>query len=319
MTWNAKANTFATRSLDTYADAKKHYESVIPLRKGSHNANARPIGFRRYTWGTIVEGPKDSTGNAEYYAARYYDTDCVIWRQPRDGKEIVDFNCGRWVSPSTARFMHYICPKAIHCHIELHRIRANGYPIPVAINRSSTAALEYLTMEGTIDVEKKGYYTWVPLNGVEEHVHQINRSALNEVRQKFMPFLSWYKGYFKIMEGKIPLTAIMELIGDSNNTTPKLIGGKPEDATRFLELISDTGSSQYESFLHATYWMANAHCHIGGYYSGDAVDRHKKLDIKLADQIVGAVHANKVLIKIPLALGEIKKDKYARWIYHGEQ
>ena len=322
MTWGNTANTFLTRQLNTYEEAKAHYESVVPLRKGSSNENARPIGFRRYTWGTIVEGPKDSIGNAEYYAARFYNTDCVIWRQPRNGKEIVDFNCGGYVTPSTAKFMHYICPEHIYCHMELHRIRANGHPIPLTTNTDRNTAPEYLTMEGTPDAVKVGNYIWAPLNSTKEYVHQIDRSALNEVRRQFKPFLNWYKGYFKIMEGRIPLQYINEVIGDfeyANKSTPKLIGGKPKDATRFLELISDTGSSQYESFLHATYWMANVHCNIGGYYSGDTVDRHKKLDIKLADRIIGAVHANKVLIKIPLALGEIRKDKYASWIYNGEQ
>jgi len=93
-------STDGCRSIHSYAEAKRHYESITPIRG---KPNIRPIGQRSKQHMRIDENKNE---HGHYYSAILYDTECVRWFE--DGR--IQVRTDIYNTQSTSKFIAAVTP-----------------------------------------------------------------------------------------------------------------------------------------------------------------------------------------------------------------
>jgi hypothetical protein len=175
-------NTAQIPSLSTFAEVKKHHDSVDPIR--GRVQETRPLGKRRnYCHMTIVRNSISILSDdeplgkfVETYSYRLYQTDCIEWFP--DGKVHVKHQ--GWTSPTTMQFMTYSLAKLGR----IDSVRGKWYFV-------NTQGRNFLLDKG-ITLVKEGE-VYVAESVVVENRYKANRKALNALRKKYKNFIDYGK------------------------------------------------------------------------------------------------------------------------------
>lgn len=175
-------NTAQIPALSTFAEVKKHHDSVVPIR--GRSIETRPLGKRRnYCHMTIVRNTRSVLSDdepvgkfMETYSYQLYRTNCIEWFP--DGKVYIK-NDG-WNSPTTMQFMTYSLAKLGR----IDSVRGKWY----FVNKQGKNFL----MENGITLVKEGD-EYVAESVVIENRYKANRKALNALRKKYKVFLDYGK------------------------------------------------------------------------------------------------------------------------------
>ena len=283
--------------LENYEQAKKKYESIIPIR-GSNNV--RPLGNRRYGHTRyITEG-----NGGEYYAACLYRTECVRYYRPevKDGvtTERIEVRHGRWDTVSTATFLDRVLPSGLRAEKTNNAVRINGYAIGVDEHGNGLLVLE------SINGAK-----WEIKNFAQEVVHKINRKRKAQVLKRHASFLQWTKAYLSLMEDKIP-EQDLRAAGKEVATLMKA-----ERYTRMRQMASLMLANEHDPDQFAKYQLAVALIaqKEGSFvWRGGATDRMRVLYHNQVAEFICKLYARELLDEVKLEPGEIKADKYKSWL-----
>ena len=180
MNFHRGYNSARIKSLPTYAQAKAHYESVVPIR-GSDNI--RPLGAnRRYKYTQIVkrmisvETPDNPLGEwAEVYACNLWGTDYITFYPNGD----LVMNTG-YRGVSVMNMLTY----ALKDVVGIGSMRGKWYLINK--KRESFALKE---TEPTVFSFVDGDY--VPKDPTPETVYTLNRKEMNALRKRYKKFTEY--------------------------------------------------------------------------------------------------------------------------------
>lgn len=311
MTWgHGNYNCHKLPKIYSYARAEELYNGIEPVR-GSNNL--RPLGKRRTTHMEIVKDvERDADGGvvANYYGARLYRTDCVKFMEPQeDGVEVIKVRMDTYETPTTAAFIRYVLPLG---GVELQQgsIRIQGHKIPkngeLTITKPKDAGWGKAVIEG----------------GEREYVHKINRKAANAVRKRYKPLLDWVRGTLSLKEGLFSEEDFNDIGLGQRKFFGGLFGGLfganfyannpayQQRREQFMNWINaaDDDPHKYEKYMVALHIVAHE------FGSFDYNHRMKRLSMKRVEEALLRVHANEVLDRRELALGEVKRDPYKSWV-----
>ena len=152
-------NLRAVSGINNYADAKKLYDSIKPLR----TTGIRHIGSRASSNRMSVREDENSD-----IVFRLHNTDCV--RYCKDGE--LHITRGNWPTTSTAQFLHALSPCGVRVFINQHQIW---------IQRFEDLAY-FLVPSGLLKI-KGG----VVLNPVPQYNLVLNKEKTKELRAKLKP------------------------------------------------------------------------------------------------------------------------------------
>lgn len=168
-------NTNGLPCIHDYAQAKRHYDSITPIRGSS--PPIRPVGDRRKQHMQIVEGENK---HGHYYAAKLYRTECVRWYERQ-----MQILGGGWATQSTAQFIHAVSPLGVHrAH---HYVWVHG----VALGSSDTG----LWFERSA---ADGVGGWRCLNPPEYYIKTLNKEATKRIRN--LPAVKATQQYLRSMK-----------------------------------------------------------------------------------------------------------------------
>ena len=180
MNFHRGYNSARIKSLPTYAQAKAHYESVVPIR-GSDNI--RPLGAnRRYKYTQIVkrmisvETPDNPLGEwAEVYACNLWGTDYITFYPNGD----LVFDTG-YRGVSVMNMLTY----ALKDVVGIGSMRGKWY----LINKKRESFVLKET-EPTVFSFVDGDY--VPKDPTPEIVYTLNRKEINALRKRYKKFTEY--------------------------------------------------------------------------------------------------------------------------------
>jgi hypothetical protein len=180
MNFHRGYNSARIKSLPTYAQAKAHYESVVPIR-GSDNI--RPLGAnRRYKYTQIVkrmisvETPDNPLGEwAEVYACNLWGTDYITFYPNGD----LVMNTG-YRGVSVMNMLTY----ALKDVVGIGSMRGKWY----LINKKRESFVLKET-EPTVFSFVDGDY--VPKDPTPETVYTLNRKEMNALRKRYKKFTEY--------------------------------------------------------------------------------------------------------------------------------
>ena len=180
MNFHRGYNSARIKSLPTYAQAKAHYESVVPIR-GSDNI--RPLGAnRRYKYTQIVkrmisvETPDNPLGEwAEVYACNLWGTDYITFYPNGD----LVMNTG-YRGVSVMNMLTY----ALKDVVGIGSMRGKWY----LINKKRESFVLKET-EPTVFSFVDGDY--VPKDPTPETVYTLNRKEINALRKRYKKFTEY--------------------------------------------------------------------------------------------------------------------------------
>lgn len=166
-------------AIDSYQDAKAHFEKVNPIRGRANTV--KPLGRnRRYTWYLIVENTiANQAENSEYktYACELYGTKCVEYYPNGD----IVLRNGGWQTPTSFAFIGY-------------SIRDLGKMISVSgkwyfINKHN----EHYVFKNELHLVKGEDGDYRAKTELQEFKHSVNRKAMNAIRKKYSVFINYGK------------------------------------------------------------------------------------------------------------------------------
>lgn len=166
-------------AIDSYQDAKAHFEKVNPIRGRANTV--KPLGRnRRYTWYLIVENTiANQAENSEYktYACELYGTKCVEYYPNGD----IVLRNGGWQTPTSFAFIGY-------------SIRDLGKMISVSgkwyfINKHN----EHILFKNELHLVKGEDGDYRAKTQTQEFRHSVNRKAMNAIRKKYKNFIDYGK------------------------------------------------------------------------------------------------------------------------------
>jgi hypothetical protein len=264
--------------LNSYARAVAHHDSVKPIR--NRHPEVRPLGLRRRDEATIVK----HTDRVECWL---YNT-AVITFTPDD---VVTLRTDGHDTALTASLIGEVLYRS--------GVHARQWDTNIIVG---VGGKEYRLFDGLqikLDIET---HSPVVLNGQQDTYHVVSRTRLNEVREKYKPFIEYVTMMNKVCE--------------------KLdVGG-----------INEVGKKDYESFL----WQVEEACNIKdleamlylykrlavtrmfrGMYVMNRAGFHKDpsqlvvspAEIKrVLDVAIKTAHADEVFHKLEAPLGKVRRD-----------
>lgn len=166
----------------SYAEAKRLYDSVTPIRGNEH---IRPIGARGKQHMRI---DKCEVDGAEVYEAVLYQTPCVRWYP--DGRVLVDD--GGWATQSTAAFIDRVLGGANAC------LAYNNLCVCVG------ASMWYAIPKGGLILERVGQQ-YQPINPPKMYTHKYNREGTKRIRMLAKPVLEYFEAMRAVMGEDAPM------------------------------------------------------------------------------------------------------------------
>lgn len=215
-------NTRHIKTISSYDEAKRMYESIAPIRGNSHNI--RPLGKRSAQHMRIQK-----TG--EVYECILYTTPCVTWYP--DGRVLL--KTGNWITQSTAKFIDavirgggaYMSHGCVCAWINL-----KSYPVPPT----------------GLWLQNNGN-TWSVINPPRVYVPRLNRTEAKRIRTLAKPILDYFKVMAPLVEGtdtnyddlRAALNRMKELVGRSFsvNTPNSTLGWALKQQDVPLEVLAD--------------------------------------------------------------------------------
>jgi hypothetical protein len=211
MSWGmGRYNSAGLPALVDFAQAKKHFESVMPIR--GRSKEVKPAGKnRRFTWYTIEKNMKSVEDGSpigrweESYGIKVYGTDLVEFHA--DGN--ITLRTSKWQSPTTMSVLYYSTASFGTVFSE----RGKWY-------FQNKAGKSY-PFFGELKLHKvDGLYE--PINIEPEYKHKADRKALNAVAKKYKAFID-YATQMLAIEPNVTRLEMAEFAKGINLKSPYII------------------------------------------------------------------------------------------------
>jgi hypothetical protein len=186
-------NVRGIRKLPNYEAAKKHEESIVPIRGRANSV--KPLSERNKDHMTIRK-------EGENIVIRLYQTDVVTY-QP-DGEIII--NNGGWQSSTTNSFINALLPVFLSSYggMTWFIAYADGWNADGwNTGYEGRKGLGWLPISNAMPmhlVAEEGKYYMRCLNPTFPVVHRMDRAKANSVRAKVGPFTKWLCTAIKLQE-----------------------------------------------------------------------------------------------------------------------
>lgn len=196
MTWGyGRYNCASIPALNTYADAKAHFENVIPIRGRMNPECQKPLGRnRRFTWyrimrretSRLVEG--DPLGQfVTTYGAHLYGNDSnhpLTVEFHQDGN--IDINLS-YACPTTMNFVSFVLAE----YGRVVSLSGKWYWVNKADNSQFPLHFLKRCSDNTLNPFVIDGQRIVPKNPKTESKYFVKRKAMNDIRKKYKPFLEY--------------------------------------------------------------------------------------------------------------------------------
>lgn len=197
MSWGyGRYNCAGIPPLNSYADAKAHFELVAPIRGRPNPECNKPLGKnRRFTWYRIMRrqtsrlvegnplGEYVTTYGAQLYGDGKPDQPMTV-EFHSDGT--IDINLA-YICPTTKSFVTFV----LYSFGSIESLNGKWY----WINRHDNSHFPLHTIRRWGEVSRNQFkidgQRLVPKNPVPEVKYSVNRKAINAVRRRFKPFLEY--------------------------------------------------------------------------------------------------------------------------------
>ena len=194
----------ARLGLHTYAEAKRYYESIDPIRGNGKNAGIRPM----YGSSTLYESDRISGRRKPYmemqfeggdYACYLYNTDVVRFKP--DNTIVV--NCGGWNTISTNNFIASVLGVAAFRHNNRQWIASGLFRTWEAMNKVAVCISD--TGDNIFKWnEEKQQYDITPAEVATRRV--INREKTKELMKPYTDFRKYVTRMAKLQSGERELS-----------------------------------------------------------------------------------------------------------------
>lgn len=273
------SNTGITR-LTTYAEALAFEQSVIPIR--GRSPEVKPLGRR-----DRVDEFKIRAGNGRVECI-YHRTAVVVFEQ--DGTIII--NNDGFNSQSTLAFIGRVV--GIWGRIFDSKIRL------------TVKDKEYSMPEGGLKLDRD----FNVINPMQEFVHKLSRKNLTKVRKQYAPFIKYADSTLRLLGNQFTKE---HFTGAYTSPYLELHGlYAPHLATfvsaveLFIDLVRDDSEAKHESHWRALLALAWS---VKDY---SLKVNPKQFKEAFTDLIIG-IHRDEVLTEVPLEIGTVAKDRYAKY------
>ena len=211
MSWGiGRYNSAGLPALVDFADAKKHYENVVPIRGRSQIV--RPAGKnRRFSWYTIEKNMKSVEDGSpvgkwtESYGIKVYGSDLVEFHA--DGN--ITLRTSKWQSPTTMSVLYY----SVMSFGTVFSERGKWY----FENKSGKS---YVFHDELPLHKKDGLYE--PINIKQEYRHKADRKAMNNISKRFKAFTDYATQMLSI-EQNVTRLEMAEFIKGLDFKSPNII------------------------------------------------------------------------------------------------
>jgi len=281
MAFGQLSNT-GIKIMTTYAEALAFEQSVIPIR--GRSPEVKPLGHRHR-----VDEFKIRAGNGRVECI-YHRTAVVVFEE--NGTTII--NSDGFNTQSTLAFIGRVL--GIWGRIFDSKIRL------------TVKDKEYSMPEGGLKLDRD----FNVINPMQEFVHKLSRKKLTNVRKQYAPFIKYADSTLRLLGNQFTKEHFAEAF-----TSPYLeLSGlyAPHLATfvsaveMLFELINDDSEAKHESHWRALLTLAWS---VKDYSLEVNPKRFKEV---FTDLIIG-IHRDEVLTEVPLEIGTIAKDRYAKYYY----
>ncbi len=167
-------NTYDIRRMDNFAEAKKHFDSVAPIR--GNVDKAKPLGMRRYWQAASIAMPDADTVDLRY-----------CWSKPENDPLV------RWKSDNTFSVFH---PTYVSAYV------------PDTITPFLPSGCAFAWKQGRLFIVLPGNKSYLMTRGQElrfqlidgkifmlnkpvAHSYRVKRTPMAKVMREYEPFLSW--------------------------------------------------------------------------------------------------------------------------------
>jgi hypothetical protein len=279
MTFGQLSNTDITR-LTTYAEALAFEQSVIPIR--GRLPEVKPLGRR-----DRVDEFKIRAGNGRVECI-YHRTAVVVFEE--NGTIII--NNDEFNSKSTLYFIGSVL--GVYGRIFDSKIRL------------TVKDKEYSIPEGGLKLDRD----FNVINPMQEFVHKLSRKNLTKVRKQYAPFLKYADNTLRLLGNQFtkehftgaytsPYLELSGLYAPHLATFVELV-------EMIFELINDDSEAKHESHWRALLAIA------WGIRKNSIEVNPKQFKEAFTDLIIG-IHRDEVLTAVPLEIGTVAKDRYAKY------
>jgi hypothetical protein len=281
MTFGQISNTGITR-LTTYAEAVAFEQSVIPIR--GRSPEVKPLGRR-----DRADEFKIRAGNGRVECI-YHRTAVVVFEE--NGTIII--NPDGFNSKSTLYFIGSVLGVYGRIFDSTIRLSVNGK--------------EYSMPEGGLKLDED----FNVLNPMQEFVHKLSRKNLTNVRKQYAPFIKYADSTLRLLGNQFTKEhfeqgyAIPPYLEFSGLYAPHL--------TRYIQIVEmlfELINDDNPETKHKSHWRALLTLAWGVKdHSLKVNPRHFKE--AFTDLIIG-IHRDEVLTEVPLEIGTVAKDRYAKY------
>ena len=279
MSYGQIANTGIAR-LTTYASALAFEQSVIPIR--GRSPEVKPLGHRHR-----VDEFKIRAANGRVECI-YHRTSVVVFKQDRT----ITIDCGGFNTQSTISFIGRVL--GIWGRIFDSKIRL------------TVKDKEYSMPEGGLKLDRD----FNVINPMQECIHKLSRKNLTNVRKQYAPFIKYADNTLRLLGNQFTKEHFAEAF-----TSPylELSGLYAPHLANFVSavemlfgLINDDSEAKHESHWRAFLTLA---WNVKDY---SLKVNPKQFKEAFTDLII-RMHRDEVLTEVPLEIGTVAKDRYAKY------
>ena len=297
--------------LRSYADALKHFNEVVPIRRDADGT--KPVGRRDQKWLCIY---KRETDNAVCIGS--------IWHKNGDGKALLAYypdgrvSIEQSISATCRERIQRIAGLNIQRRHNEDWVHAATYQdgeevkghFPLGLGYGSPRTVTFILREGA---------TPIYLNPIPAVTHIIDRKNKAEVMAKFKEFVAYLKNMGKLMEGKLPRLEHKEMHAafgvDIKDYRAFILfkgyyGSQTDElATKREKLLALASSGDTEQMYQAMLWLS--HVAVDNWRSRGYAPVSRC--ITMFEKAIMVQHKDEVLIRTEVRDGRIVHDRYASY------
>lgn len=303
--------------LNSYAEAKEHFDKVLPIR--GRREEIKPLGEkRRFAWYTIRKNTiaNQYEGN-EYntYACNLYGSDCVEFFP--DGA--VHIKTMGWHTPTTMAFVNYVTRNFGFMNSFngkwYWRVTATGkhYPMPSNYRgQDATPLILKPNADGILE----------PINQEPEHKYKVSRKAMNAIRKKYEEF----RDYARVTLSISPTIQRLE-VAESSHGIHALGGNLMPSRWSYQDTNTRARKNRTNLFKALDKYKENqdagilyeAMCYIGfeagaHNWRNNDIYCYPEAFAKFFDELIKYTFADDVLIAEPQEIGVAFHDKNLKYV-----
>ncbi len=270
--------------LSSYAQAVAHYDSVKPIRNRA--LETKPLGLRRRDEATIVK-----------HADR---VECWLYNTP-----VITFTPDDVVTLRTDGYDTQMTASMIGCVLYRMGVKSRQFDSSIVLYIDNKKYRVFSGIQLKVDNQTGRA---VVLNGQKDTYHVVSRTRLNEVREKYKPFIEYMTMMNKVCE-KLDLTGIDGVVNGKAETFMWEVerACKEDDLELMLHLYKRLASTR--QMLHGSVLF------MGTFLKDPTQFAVKPAEVKRNfDRILKTAHAEEVFVLTEAPLGTVRRDDNKKYV-----